>query len=102
MTKARDSEFIVWREPNNTVGGIGSYITEVNDSECGVCSNIGNVTGNELSCYNWTASGQVCNVLVWSVSADCGFESEEPAIFKIHLQSRFPIIISNYNSSQCV
>lgn len=71
------NEFIIsWEYTDNTQRGIDYYSISVTGDFCGNCSNISrnvSIDVNELSCWEWEANGQTCNVTVTAVEPVCGF-----------------------------
>ena len=81
---------ISWSMPD-TLGGVRNYLTEIVGSDCGTCTK----QEDEVLCSDWIVNGQVCNVTVKTVSADCGFVSTVPATKQIHLKCKL-IILAGY------
>ncbi len=78
---------ISWDMPD-TVGGVSGYHVKVLGDECGNCSNFSdsNFQGTALLCSDWVPDGQVCRVMVKTITSDCRFVSEIAAVKSIYLQ----------------
>ncbi len=73
----------------DTLGGVRNYLTEIAGSDCGTCSNIiSSLQEDEVLCSDWILNGQMCNVTVKTVSADCGFVSTVPATKQVYLKCK--------------
>ncbi len=82
----RAREFTLsWSMPD-ILGGVRNYLTEIAGSDCGTCNIVSSLKEPEMLCSDWIPNGQVCNVTVKTVSADCGFVSTVPATKQVHLK----------------
>ncbi len=81
-----EKEFkISWSMPD-TLGGVRNYLTEIAGSDCGTCNN--SSLQPEVLCFDWIPNGQMCNVTVKTVSADCGFVSTVSTAKQIYLKCK--------------